>query len=128
MVSIVNWFDAHRAKAVAVSQIGFSAGGLYVPFVMMGLEAGWRSMALYSSILILAVRLPMVSLVRHRPGVRKYQTGCSHRKLTMAPQETRVSLSWREAMKASFWLISSGHTVPANGIVYASAPHSLSDL
>ena len=67
MVSIVSWFDAHRAKAVAMSQIGFSAGGLCVPFVMMGLEAfGWRSMALYSSILIFMVGLPLVSLVRHR--------------------------------------------------------------
>ena len=58
MVSIVSWFDLHRAKAIAWSQLGFSFGGLCVPFVMMGLEAfGWRDMALYSGIMVLVIRL-----------------------------------------------------------------------
>ena len=117
MVSIVSWFDAHRAKAVAMSQIGFSAGGLCVPFVMMGLEAfGWRSMALYSGILILVVGLPLVSLVRHRPedygevpdGIRAQDDDGKNSSST----DTQISLSWRQAVKEpSFWLISSGHAL-----------------
>ena len=117
MVSIVSWFDAHRAKAVAMSQIGFSAGGLCVPFVMMGLEAfGWRSMALYSGILILVVGLPLVSLVRHRPedygevpdGIRAQDDDGEN----SSSADTQISLSWRQAVKEpSFWLISSGHAL-----------------
>ena len=117
MVSIVSWFDAHRAKAVAMSQIGFSAGGLCVPFVMMGLEAfGWRSMALYSGILILVVGLPLVSLVRHRPedygevpdGIRAQDDDGENSSST----DTQISLSWRQAVEEpSFWLISSGHAL-----------------
>ena len=117
MVSIVSWFDAHRAKAVAMSQIGFSAGGLCVPFVMMGLEAfGWRSMALYSGVFILVVGLPLVSLVRHRPedygevpdGIRAQDDDDESSSRT----DTQISLSWRQAVKEpSFWLVSSGHAL-----------------
>ncbi len=117
MVSIVSWFDAHRAKAVAMSQIGFSAGGLCVPFVMMGLEAfGWRSMALYSSILIMVVGIPLVSLVRHRPedygevpdGVRA--RGDDEPTDELNRSQSQISLTWRQAVREpSFWLISSGH-------------------
>ncbi|MEE9253844.1 MAG: MFS transporter, partial [Pseudomonadales bacterium] len=38
IVPLVHWFDRHRAKAVALSQIGFSAGGLTVPLVIIALE------------------------------------------------------------------------------------------
>ena len=129
MVSIVSWFDAHRAKAVAMSQIGFSAGGLCVPFVMMGLEAfGWRCMAMYSGILILVLGIPLVSLVRHRPedygevpdGVRR--SGPKPANSSEASSETcddgsmaaaghsQISLSWQQAVREpSFWLISTGH-------------------
>jgi sugar phosphate permease len=117
MVSIVSWFDAHRAKAVAMSQIGFSAGELCVPFVMMGLATfGWRSMALYSGVLILVVGLPLVSLVRHRPedygevpdGIRAQDDGDESSSST----DTQISLSWRQAVKEpSFWLVSSGHAL-----------------
>ncbi len=116
MVSIVSWFDAHRAKAVAMSQIGFSAGGLCVPFVMMGLETfGWRSMAMYSGILILLVGIPLVSLVRHRPedygevpdGIRKTDAHDDEETTAKQPQ---ISLTWRQAVREpSFWLISTGH-------------------
>ncbi|MDG1703355.1 MAG: MFS transporter [Pseudomonadales bacterium] len=117
MVSIVSWFDAHRAKAIAMSQIGFSAGGLCVPFVMMGLEAfGWRSMALYSGILILVLGIPLVSLVRHRPedygevpdGVRADGEEAESDQLKRS--QSQVSLTWQQAIREpSFWLISTGH-------------------
>ena len=67
VVSIVSWFDAHRAKAIAMSQIGFSVGKAVHAIVMIGLEAfGWRSMALYSGFELI-VGIPLVSLVQHRP-------------------------------------------------------------
>ena len=38
MVPIVHWFDQHRAKAIAWSQLGFSLGGLCVPLMAIGLK------------------------------------------------------------------------------------------
>ena len=114
---------AHRAKAIAMSQIGFSVGGLCVPFVMMGLEAfGWRSMALYSGFLILIVGLPLVSLVRHRPedygeepdGIRTKAGDMNDETVpeSVAGRANQISLTWRQAVREpSFWLISTGHAL-----------------
>ncbi len=38
MVSIVNWFQRHRTKAIALTQLGHSLGGLSVPMLVYGLE------------------------------------------------------------------------------------------
>jgi len=117
MVSIVSWFDLHRAKAIAWSQLGFSFGGLCVPFVMMGLEAfGWRDMALYSGIMVLVLGLPLVSLVRHRPeDYGEIPDGISVKNDADEPESdtsrvAQISLTWRQAVKEpSFWMISAGH-------------------
>lgn len=119
MVSIVSWFDLHRAKAIAWSQLGFSFGGLCVPFVMMGLEAfGWRDMALYSGIMVLVIGLPLVSLVRHRPeDYGEIPDGISIHEDTGADEfesnngrVAQISLTWRQAVREpSFWMISAGH-------------------
>jgi MFS family permease len=119
MVSLVHWFNRHRAKAVAASQIGYSLGGLSVPIVILALEAyGWRVTALASGVLVLVLGLPLVSVVRHRPetsadvvdGIRGDETegdvarGGAHR--------GQPDFSAREAMRtSSFWLISVGHAL-----------------
>ena len=54
MVAIVNWFDRHRSKAVAFSQVGYAIGGMAVPMVVIALEAfGWRTTAFYSGVLVI---------------------------------------------------------------------------
>ncbi len=115
MVAIVNWFNRHRSKAIAVSQLGFSLGGLSVPVIIWALEAfGWRTTAVISGLLVLVIGLPLVQVVRHRPD--------AHGELAdgyAAPQggpETRFTLhgdfTAREAMRTrSFWLISLGHAL-----------------
>lgn len=119
MVSIVSWFDLHRAKAIAWSQLGFSFGGLCVPFVMMGLEAfGWRDMALYSGIMVLVIGLPLVSLVRHRPedygeipdGISIHEDTGADESESNNGRVAQISLTWRQAVREpSFWMISAGH-------------------
>ena len=119
MVSIVSWFDRHRAKAIAGSQLGFSFGGLCVPFVMMGLEAfGWRDMALYSGIMVLVLGLPLVSVVRHRPedygeipdGIPSKSDTNNDEFESDNSRVMQISLTWRQAVKEpSFWMISAGH-------------------
>ena len=119
MVSIVSWFDLHRAKAIAWSQLGFSFGGLCVPFVMMGLEAfGWRDMALYSGIMVLVIGVPLVSLVRHRPedygeipdGISIHEDTGADESESNNGRVAQISLTWRQAVREpSFWMISAGH-------------------
>ena len=56
MVAVVNWFSRHRSKAVALSQLGFSIGGLCVPLVVLALDSfGWRHTAFASGVFVLVV-------------------------------------------------------------------------
>ena len=117
MVSIVSWFEKHRAKAIAWSQLGFSLGGLCVPLVAFGLETlGWRSMAFLSGGAILIIGLPLVSLIRHSPAEYGEKpdglTASGHIVEDESPAEQNRSFSWQEAMREpSFWLISVGHAL-----------------
>jgi len=116
MVSLVNWFDRHRAKAVAWSQIGFSVGGLCVPLIILGLEAwGWRTMAIVSGCMVLLIAGPLSQLVKHRPeeigevpdGILLSDDG-QHRH--HSDYQQAKSFTWQQAVREpSFWLISAGH-------------------
>jgi MFS family permease len=113
MVAIVSWFSRHRSKAIAASQTGFSLGGLSVPLLVVALENfGWRTTAIISGCLVLVVGLPLVQLVKHRPGdhgevpdgaeLPEHTSG-----FTGAAGRDHTA---RQAMRTrSFWLISAGH-------------------
>ena len=117
MVAVVHWFERHRAKAVAVSQLGFSLGGMSVPLIVLCLNAfGWRATAFYSGLLVILLGLPLVRLVRHRPsdrgdvpdGIPAEQRDAEER----PPAARGRDYSAAEAMRTwSFWLISCGHSL-----------------
>ena len=117
IVALVNWFNRHRAKAVALSQMGYSFGGFCVPLLILCLEAfGWRTTAFYSGILVIILGIPMVQLVRHRPGDYgdKVDGDLADEGVAGDGQallsRTAVDFTARQAMcTASFWLISAGH-------------------
>ena len=130
MVSLVNWFNRHRAKAVSVSQLGFSVGGLSVPLVILSLEAfGWRATAFYSGVLVLALGLPLVRLVHHRPedrgevpdGIRSLAANGE------ASPPPAPDFTARQAMRTwPFWLISFGHAfslLAVSSLIVHLAPH-----
>lgn len=112
MVSIVNWFQQHRSKAIAVSQIGYSLGGVAVPLLVICLEAiGWRMTAFYSGLVVLLVGLPLAQLVRHRPAdYGQIADGQYVVSTTATSQLQGVDFSARQAMATTaFWLVSVGH-------------------
>ncbi len=130
MVSLVNWFDRHRAKAVSISQIGYSIGGLSVPVVILSLETfGWRATAFFSGVLVIVVGLPLVQLVRHHPG----DHGDVPDGVRTAEAEIESKLrsardfTVREAIQTwSFWLISFGHAfalLTVSSILVHLIPH-----
>lgn len=118
MVSVVNWFQRNRAKAAALSQIGYSVGGLCVPLVVIALETGgWRATAFYSGILVLVVGLPLIAVIRHRPQDYGEQpdgldeTVEDNIKLDKRARVQR-DFSWQQAVRTpAFWLISCGHAL-----------------
>ena len=129
-VAIVNWFDQHRAKAVAISQLGFSFGGMCVPLVILSVEVvGWRWTAFGSAIAVLLIGLPLVQLVHHRPdNVGDIPDGTDEPHPVIARRRPRDrDLSPREAMRTpAFWYISVAHALALLTVSAVSAhliPH-----
>lgn len=115
MVALVNFFDRHRAKAVAISQMGFAVGGLAVPLVVLALETvGWRATAMISGAIVIVVGLPLVSMVRHRPDEigEEPDGGLPPSPEERAARPRRRDFTARQAMRTrAFWLISVGHAL-----------------
>tara|TARA_B100000282_G_scaffold187229_1_gene136338 strand:+ start:122 stop:1444 length:1323 start_codon:yes stop_codon:yes gene_type:complete len=117
MVSIVNWFQKHRTKAVALAQLGHSLGGLSVPMLAYGLEQhGWRMMALVSGFTVIVLGVPLVQGIRHRPEEKgEVVDGDSGRPIStnVGKENSEIpSASWKDALRTpAFWLISSAHGI-----------------
>ena len=115
MVSIVHWFDRHRSKAVAGSQLGFSLGGLAVPVLTVVLQLlGWRLTAFLSGCVILLVTIPLSRLMRHFPSeIGEVPDGrLIPRSQKHKFSHPRYTFTTAQALKTtSFWFLAIGHGV-----------------
>lgn len=113
-VAIVNWFERHRSKAVAISQLGFSLGGMCIPAVILSLELiGWRWTAVAAGIVVLAVGLPLVQLVHHRPQTLGLAPdGAEHPAAGARRVRAGTDLGTADAMRTpAFWSLSTAHAL-----------------
>lgn len=106
--------------AMGIALLGTAVGGLLVPLVVWGLESwGWRTMANVSGAVILALGLPFVQVIRHRPEqygllpdgrvARAPASGVGDEASPLPPEP--VSFTARDAMRTrAFWFISLAHT------------------
>lgn len=71
------WFRHHRARAMALSAIGISLGGVVVTPVTAILisQFGWRMTLIMTGCTLMAILLGFASLVRERPGPRDIEPG-----------------------------------------------------
>ena len=117
MVSIINWFQRHRTKAIALTQLGHSLGGLSVPMLAYGFEQfGWRTIAATSGLVAIFLGIPLVQLIRHRPEVKGElvdgKLSAEHSKNRLKINNEIISASWKNALRTrTFWLISVGHAI-----------------
>ncbi len=110
--AVVNWFIRHRSLALAMIQIGISAGGLIAPAIAWSLTTqGWRFTALVSAAVVLLVGLPLTIPIRDRPedlGLVPDGTPVAAKR----PTPVEVEFSPREALRTrAFWLLSLGHAL-----------------
>jgi sugar phosphate permease len=135
-VTIVNWFEKRRARALSTVSLGFAAGGLLVPIMAVFLENfGWRNTAFASGIVALCVGLPLCQLVRQRPepygefvdGIRPENAGQIKPELD-STDWGHNDFTVKEAMRTpAFWLVSLGHA-SALLIVAAVNVHVIAQL
>ncbi len=119
--ALVNWFSRHRAKALAMSQLGFSFGGILVPITIFSLETiGWRSTAVVSGIIVLMVAWPLTRIIDHRPeDIGETPDGIPYQEPTRSStgQNSKNPPAYRgsdftagEALRTrAFWFMALGH-------------------
>ena len=117
-VVVVNWFHRYRARAMGLSFLGFAAGGLAAPLVILAITTNWRLTAVASGVAVLAIGLPLTALLHHKPEARGLHIdGVSAeeaaRRAVEAAEDTSnagFSFTVREAVRTrAFWMIASGH-------------------
>ena len=117
MIAIVNWFQRHRTKAIALAQLGSSLGGLSVPMLAYGLEQfGWRTIAVATGFAAIFLGIPLVQNIRHRPEekgeVVDGKITSEHSNNRVEINNEIVSVSWQNALRTrAFWFISVGHAI-----------------
>ncbi len=135
-VSIVNWFEKRRARALALMSLGFAVGGMFVPVIAFFLETvGWRWTAFSSGVVILIVGLPLIQVIKRRPEDRgdfvdgiPVEIDASSTAGDRTDVDTSGDFTAREAMRTpAFWLISFGHG-SALLVVSAVIVHVISHL
>jgi len=132
MVSIVHWFNQHRAKAVALAQSGPAVCGLCVPIIAFGIEyQGWRFMSFISGLILIFLGIPLVQWVKHKPeDIEEKVDGVfnfSKNSVVTSNEKIENFLTLNESLKTSaFWLISLGHAISllsVSAVVVHLIPH-----
>jgi sugar phosphate permease len=134
-VALIHWFEKKRARALSAMSIGLAGGGIFVPLVAHSITSfGWRTTALASGIVAIAVGLPLAWMIRNSPReIGEVPDGIRHQ----APGETASAaepadgtrdFTAREALRTpAFWLISLGHGF-ALFIVHAVSVHAITHV
>ncbi len=116
-VSLIQWFERYRARALSVMSMGLALGGVAVPAVAWSMATyGWRATAFGSGVIIIVLGLPLSRVIRWRPQ----DQGDTVDGLPEAPAQTagsvasaptpRVEFSVRQALRTrAFWLLALGH-------------------
>ena len=124
-VTVVHWFESHRARALAVLSLGLAASGLVVPLIAMSMGLwGWRATAAVSGVFIWVAGWLLAGVIHSRPadvgqhadgidpaaravgqGAAAPQAGDAARS---QPSESGHTLAQALRTRA-FWLLSIGH-------------------
>lgn len=134
----VHWFERRRATAIALTSSGFALGGMAVPITVLVLDlAGWRTTAVLSGLVVLAVGLPLTQVLRHHPHEMGLRPDGDPPRATMREVEDgkpplvfppAPDFTLREALhEPSFWWVSLGHA-SALFTVSAMSVHLVSHL
>ena len=131
-VSIIQWFEKRRTRALSALQFGGAIGGLFVFVVAWSIQTyGWRPTALCSGVLAIVLGWPLASIIRNRPedlGMTIDGVPPVPRVEGQPAAPEQRGFTAREALRTSaFWLISLGHAFSLL-VVIAVNVHSITHM
>ena len=113
-VAVANWFIRRRGLAFGILWSGVGLGGVILPGIGWLVDSyGWRDAAVIIGLVIIAISVPVASVVRHRPEPYGYLpdgdlfSDGSSRRTALRTTFTSADFTARDALRtASFWYIS----------------------
>jgi MFS family permease len=144
-VTIVHWFQAHRARALSALSVGLAGGGLVVPLIAASMQHhGWRATALGSGAFVIVVGWALARVIRGRPedvGERvdgappaplPVDPGADASRFNVAPltptPPPEPAFTAGQALRTrAFWLLATGHGL-ALLVVTAINVHAVSHM
>ena len=131
-VSIIQWFEKRRTRALSALQFGGAIGGLFVFVVAWSIQTyGWRPTAFCSGVLAIVLGWPLASIIRNRPedlGMTIDGVPPVPRVEGQPAAPEQRGFTAREALRTSaFWLISLGHAFSLL-VVIAVNVHSITHM
>lgn len=113
-VTIIQWFEKRRGKALSALQFGGAIGGLFVFVVAWSIQTyGWRATAFCSGVIAILIGWPLAQVIRNRPedhGEAVDGLPAAARAAGTPAVPAQRAFGAREAMRTSaFWLIAIGH-------------------
>lgn len=133
-VTMVHWFQRHRARALSLMGLGFAAGGFGVPLVgWMMQNHGWRSTAFSSGVVMLLAGWPLARVIRGKPAdigemIDGLPPAAQNSDGSAAEDPVGREFSAREALRTrAFWLLAVAHGL-ALLVVTAVNVHAISHM
>ena len=139
-VTLVQWFEVHRARALSVLSLGLAAGGLIVPLIAMSMQWwGWRTTAAVSGVFVCVAGWLLARTIHSRPedlgqhvdGVAPAVPAAAQAGAPPADADASAPLpgyTLQEALRTSaFWLLSLGHAL-ALLVVLAVNVHAVTHM
>ncbi len=132
-VTMVHWFHRHRARALSIMGLGLALGGIAVPFVAWGMQVyGWRTTALASGIIAIALGWPLARVLRRHPSdIGERPDGIAAEADASPPGTSALPTNHFTAAQAirtqAFWLLAIGHAL-ALLVVTAVNVHAISHM
>lgn len=134
-VSLIQWFDRYRARALSIMSLGIAMGGLLVPLIALSIQHyGWRTTALASGIIAFVIGFPLAGIIKSRPeDVGLTADGEPHPSKTETTHanvniEKKIEFTTQQALRTrAFWFLALGHGF-ALAIVTAVNVHAITHM
>jgi sugar phosphate permease len=134
-VSLIQWFDRYRARALSIMSLGIAMGGLLVPMIALSIQHyGWRTTALASGIIAFVIGFPLAGIIKSRPeDVGLTADGEPHPSKTETTHanvniEKKIEFTTQQALRTrAFWFLALGHGF-ALAIVTAVNVHAITHM
>jgi sugar phosphate permease len=134
-VAVIQWFEKKRARALSMVGLGFAVGGVFVPIIAGAIDFfGWRTAALGSGIVAIAIGYPLATIFRRRPeDFGEVVDGLSHQEKNALDKQSGPAIqepnfTAKQALRTrAFWLLAAGHGI-ALIVVMAVNTHAINHM